>query len=56
MTEETFEKRKEVFNEYKNEDEKITPRMLQEMVQQNNPRRGPSILPIVPLLYKARLR
>jgi len=53
MTDETFKKKKEVFNEYKDEDEKITPRMLQKMVKLNNPCRGTSILPIVPQLYKA---
>ena len=53
VTEESYNRKREVFNHYKDGEDKISLRGLEKMVKKNNPRRGKSILEIAPLLYEA---
>ena len=53
MSDEVYYHKKEVFDQYKGGYDRLTICGLESMVKNNNPKRGKSILEIVPRLYAA---
>ena len=53
MSDEVYYRKKEVFYQYKGGHDRLTICGLESLVKKNNPKRGKSILEIVPRLYAA---
>ena len=53
MSDEVYYRKKEVFDQYKGGHDRLTICGLESLVRKNNPKRGKSILAIVPRLYAA---